>query len=126
MSTEYLTPRDIDDFVDQIKSNYLECRVHGHNRTPSNAWVVPHDDLGPLADRSDTYVMKTLRCRNRCGVTWQQVINMTTGAVAIDGGPDYSQAPLYLAKGLGRLGKTDRDLLRLEQLKRWMEAHGGA
>jgi hypothetical protein len=120
---EYMTPRDIDEFVDEIKTNYLECRVHGHNRTPSNASVIPHGDMGLLADPNTTYVMKTMRCRNKCGVVWQQIINMTTGQVVVDNGPDYSHAPLYLARGLGRLGRSDRDLLRLEQLKRWLEAH---
>jgi hypothetical protein len=119
--TDYLEPRDIDEFADQIKTNYLECRVHGHNRTPSNASVIAAGDLGIVS--KDTYVMKTLRCRNRCGVVWQQVINMRTGEIVIDGGPDYSRAPLYLAKGLGRLAKSDRNILRLEQLKRWMESH---
>lgn len=118
---EYLAPRDIDEFADQIKTNYLECRVHGHNRTPSNVQMVDTSELGIVS--TDPFALKTMRCRNKCGVIWTQVINMNTGAIAIDGGPDYSRAPLYLAKGLGRLTRDGRNKLRLEQLQRWLEAH---
>lgn len=121
---EYLHPRDIDEFADEIKTNYLECRVHGHSRTSSSVGMIADvETYGLHREQGARYALKTLRCRNRCGVTWAQIINFDTGEIVSDHGPDYSRAPLYLAKGLGRLVKNDRNRLRLEQLHRWLEAH---
>jgi len=122
--TDYLTPRDIDDFVEQIKTNYLECRVHGHSRVASSAGRIADEESEGLPPGIE-YILKTMRCRNRCGIIWREVLNADTGEVVNYAVPDYTKAPYYLTKGMGRLTKTDRGRLRLEHLARWMEKNGG-
>lgn len=117
--------RDIDEYADNVPDKYLACRVDSHARIPSSIGRIADMDLDPSFSqlkRVGTY-MKTLRCRNKCGITWQQVID-DKGAVLWESGPRYASAPGYLTKGMGRFTKEYRNRLRLEQIQRAIEEKG--
>lgn len=121
-SDKFTRARDIDDLAQKLNDAHLTCRVDSHSRQSTS--------IGPIADVSiDKYgipnvkggvILKTLRCRNRCGVKWTQILDRT-GKVLWETNADYRDAPGYLVKGVGRLKRADRDRLRLEQATRWME-----
>lgn len=124
--TRFSHPRDIDEYADQVPDKYLSCRVDAHSRTPSS--IAPIADVAggfeeEFLDALQTegaYAVKTLRCRNKCGITWQQVTDKS-GAIIWESGPRYSSAPGYLTKGMGRFTKDMRNRLRAEQIERALE-----
>jgi hypothetical protein len=125
--SQHATPRDIDEFADQIPDKYLACRVDSHSRVPSSIGLIADMNLDASFSelkRVGTF-MKTLRCRNKCGITWQQVVD-SNGAILWESGPRYTGAPGYLTKGMGRFTKEYRNRLRLEQLQRAIENGKGS
>jgi hypothetical protein len=108
--------RDADDLAQKIKDTHLTCRVDSHSRYVTS--------YAPVADNdyADAVLIKTLHCRNRCGVTWTQVLDKN-GHVLWETGASYTKAKGYLVRGVGRLKREDRDRLRLEQAQRWIEKH---
>jgi hypothetical protein len=119
--TKSLVVRDIDDLADQIPDKYLACRVDNHAKVPSSIGRIADMDVNErLLDIVGAMFVKTRRCRNRCGVVWFEVVDKD-GRVLWESGADYTRAPDYLVKGLGRLKRSDRDRLRLEQIQRAIE-----
>jgi hypothetical protein len=129
----YLKVRDIDEMADKIKDPHLECRVHMHSRYSASVSKISGTgrNAGLFIDATGTerkapkqgLFLKTLHCRNRCGVVWTQVLD-ATGKVLWETGADYHSAPGYLVKGVGRLSRESRDRLRLEQAQRWIDKKG--
>lgn len=131
---KYLKVRDIDEMADKIKDTHLECRVHMHSRYSASVAEIASAgrnagkfiDAGGVERKApkDGLYLKTLHCRNRCGVVWTQVLD-ATGKVLWETGADYHSAPSYLVKGVGRLTREARDRLRLEQAQRWIQKKSG-
>lgn len=125
---EFTAPREIDEYADRVPDKYLACRVNQHSRdpVPSSSGLIKdmvvHESLENISGA--TWV-KTMRCRNRCGIVWLQICD-EKGAVLWDSGPDYSRAPGYLTRGLGRFTKEYRDRLRLEEMTRMYEREHGS
>lgn len=130
---KYLEVRDIDEMADKIKDSHLECRVHAHSRYSASVAEIAGAgrNAGKFIDAGGTerkapkdgIFLKTIHCRNRCGVVWTQVLS-AAGRVLWETGASYAGAPGYLVKGTGRLSREDRDRLRLEQAQRWIEKKG--
>lgn len=118
------TVRDIDEMADSISDRHLACRVDNHSKVPSSIGKIADMDVDDdVRNITGSYAIKTLRCRNRCGVVWFQVLSKE-GQILWETGADYSQAPGYLVHGLGRLTRDDRDRLRKEQIERALERGG--
>ena len=119
--TTYTRVRDIDALADSIPDKYLACRVDSHSKVPSSIGLIADMDLSEeILELDGAMYVKTRRCRNRCGVVWFEVVNKQ-GTIIWESGADYSHAPGYLTKGLGRLRRADKDRLRLEQIQRAIE-----
>src|SRR4051794_40418717 len=108
--------------ADNISDKYLACRVDSHSKVSSSIGLIADMDVDPdIRSISGAWAVKTRRCRNRCGVVWFEVIGKD-GEVLFETGADYSRAPDYLVKGVGRLTRADRNRLRLEQVQRAIES----
>lgn len=115
---EYTHARDIDEYADRVPDRYLACRVNGHSRTSSSIGEIAdmdvHESIKEI--RGGTF-LKTMRCRNRCGITWTSVLD-DTGRILWETGPNYGRAPGYLTRGMGRFTREYKDRLRLEEALR--------
>jgi hypothetical protein len=89
---------NVDDLIDHMQLNHLQCRDFGHAWRPWNAtW-----------SNEDRCYHAQLRC-SRCKTVRVRLIGQN-GAL-IDTHYDYPDG--YLVKGMGRLTGTDRDHVRL-------------
>lgn len=104
-------PRDVQEYARSAKPAFLTCRSYGHAPLPSSVIIVT------LEGSRKQYYEQTLRCRNRCGVTWMLLIDMGTGEV-LERRINYSGAKGYLAKGIGRIQGSARNVVRLEAIDR--------
>lgn len=100
---------DAESFAMGLKKSHLICRSYSHAKIPSVVRVVQ------LEGSRKKYYEQTLTCRNRCGVKWRILIDMTTGLV-LRSQLDYSGAPGYLAKGIGRINAEGRGAIRLQAI----------
>jgi len=102
---------DAEEFATTLKAAHLTCRTYGHAPKPSHVSIVM------LEGSTKKYYEQTLTCRNRCGVIWRLLIDMTTG-VQLYRKADYSGAKGYLAKGIGRIDADGKGAIRLEAIAR--------
>jgi hypothetical protein len=103
------TRLDAEEFAATLKKSHLICRSYGHNKFPHTVSIVT------LEGSRKRYYEQTLRCRNRCGVKWRILIDMTTG-LQLYYHSDYSEATGYLAKGIGRITADGRGAMRLRYI----------
>ena len=103
--------RDAESFAHSLKKAHLICRAYGHIPRPSNVNIVT------MEGSRKRYYEQVLTCRNRCGVKWRLIIDMKTG-IQLYRHADYSGAPGYLAKGIGRIGRDGKGAIRLEAITR--------
>lgn len=90
----------------------LLCRTLGHAPLPSSVTIV-------AAEGSNrTYYEQTLRCRNRCGCWWTQLIDTRTGEQLRR---QLHYPPGYLAIGIGRINGDKKNIVRLEDARRRYE-----
>jgi len=100
---------DAEAFAQGLKRSHLICRSYSHAKVPSIVRVVQ------LEGSRKKYYEQTLTCRNRCGVKWRLLIDMTTGIV-VHRRMDYSGAKGYLAQGIGRINEEGRGAIRLQAI----------
>lgn len=108
---DYAKPRDVQEFAEGLRQQFLLCRTYGHSFAPFTVQVA--NTVG----RRSVYYEQVLRCKCR---TKRRLLLSRTGAV-ISSSYDYTEAPGYLMHGLGRVVGEGRDVLRLESVTRLIE-----
>ena len=107
--TKEASRADAEAFALGLKKSHLTCRSYGHAKIPSIVRVVQ------LEGSRRKYYEQTMTCRNRCGVLWRYLIDMTTGMV-VRSQLDYGGAKGYLAHGIGRINAEGRGAIRLQAI----------
>jgi hypothetical protein len=108
----FAKPSDVEKFAVTLKEQYLQCRTYGHGFKPRT--VSRHTAEGQPARSMAIYFEQTLRCA--CGVQRKLLLSRTGSIIAST--HDYTDAPGYLAKDMGRIVGEGRDVLRLESVDR--------
>lgn len=103
------TAHELAEWAAGLNDGQLLCRTKGHAPLPSSVHVEVLDGT-----RRHIYV-QTDRCRNRCGVTWTEGIDMNSGARYFRK-THYPKG--YLAKGIGRIFGEKKNVVRLEDVTR--------
>ena len=92
---------DLDDALNKMNVDYLQCRDFGHSWKPHTArWI-----------ESQQHYESQLRC-TRCGTLRTRLLSRT--GAQVQGQYLYSEG--YLVKGMGRLTGGDRDKVRLRSI----------
>lgn len=93
-------PHDLDSFLAQTNPDTLECRVENH------AW----NRLSRSVSRSDGQIISMTGCLY-CSVVRIRSVDIATCATKTRN--QYPAEGRYLVKGMGRLSRESRELLRL-------------
>lgn len=108
---EYAKPRDVKAFAEGLAQQQLLCRTYGHSFNPFTV------TRAKTEGKRSVYYEQILRCK--CKVK-RRLLLSSRGSV-ISSTYDYTDAPGYLTKGIGRVVGEGRDVLRLESITRLIE-----
>lgn len=106
---------EIADWARGLSDGALACRANPGGHQPIYSSV--HEET--LEGTRRTVYVQTYRCRNRCGCTWEQIIDKRTGQ-------QYRLKIIYpkrgyLAPGIGRVVGDKKNIVRLELVLRRLQ-----
>lgn len=106
----------VGEWVENLTEQQLACRTRGHGSNMRPLRVGRHKAVG----QPSVYYRVVLRCKCRV----QRVMFMSRTGAIISGHYDYTDAPGYPApEGMGRLVGSERDIVRLEGVLRFLRTH---
>lgn len=110
------TAAEIRAWAEELSDGALLCRTNpgGHAPVPTTV------DQSVLKGTKRQVYIQYYRCRNRCGCTWSQIVDMANGrqhALHIH----YPPGQDYLAPGIGRISGAKKDIVRLVAFERRMK-----